>query len=108
MPDSWASDEDGDDVRFTCVSSVNTGGFYNFVPITVSSVNEPIVTINTSDMRIIPDNQFMVSRDVDDIVIIGWRKRWTPAEALNLAAWLVRVADDDSNFLDWLRAVKAE
>lgn len=51
-------------------------------------------------------NRFIVGVIADDLAIMLWQKRLTKADALNLAAWLVVLADDADEFPAYLAAVK--
>ena len=52
-------------------------------------------------------NRFLVSvNGADNIVLLRWRQVISKSDALNLAAWLVALADDEDHFLAVLQAVR--
>ncbi len=52
-------------------------------------------------------NRMFVGLQGDDVTILKLSARVTRRDALNLAAWLVAVADDDDEFDALLAAVRA-
>ena len=53
-------------------------------------------------------NTFLVARQGDAVIVQNPRRRMTPDEALNCAAWLVALAEHDAQhaFDDVLKAIR--
>lgn len=52
-------------------------------------------------------NQFMVGGFGEFVTVLRFSTQITRKEALNLAAWLVAIADRDDEFSDLLEAVRS-
>lgn len=56
----------------------------------------------------LPPDGFMVGAQGDKIIIAAWRRELTREQALNLAGWLVALADPDgTRFGRYLAAIRA-